>query len=183
MSKKLLFLFVIAALLIPVAVVFADQVPATENVVIENGTGALRTTPTTVIIKVRNSVATGGSKAHAAANKILSCDVVAWDVNSSDGVSVVQMTQTTRYAYAGVAVTDLETSDSTTLDANDKSWGYIAIRGFVLASFDAAVTAGYRVQPANTGGLQTSANNTSSFDVGVCLGTVSGAGDYRVYLK
>jgi hypothetical protein len=183
MSKKLLFLFVIAALLIPGAVVFADQVPATENVVIENGTGALRTTPTTVIIKVRNSKKTGGSVAHAAANKITSCDAVAWDTTSSDGVSVVKLIASNKYAFAGIAVTDIATSDSATLDANDKSWGYIAIRGFALASIDAAVTAGQRLVPADTGGLSTAANSVLSFDVGVCLGTVSSAGDYRVYLK
>jgi hypothetical protein len=93
------------------------------------------------------------------------------------------MSQDNKYAWAGIAVTDIDTSDSGSLDPNDKSWGYIAIRGYCFASIDAAVEAGKRLVPADTGGLSTAANSTLSFDVGVILEPAAAAGDYRIYLR
>lgn len=159
MSKRCLItilaiLFILTGL--GIAEVWGDPTPRHENVIYQGSIGASKVVPPQYVLRVRNSWKpgpTGTLSMNPDFGNIHSGDAVIWDMTSADGVSVtkVEIPGTSTSAanfnmfagispdmFAGIAVTDIATSDLTTLDPADKSWGYICTKGYCLVSLDAA---------------------------------------------
>jgi len=164
--KKLMFLILALALLMGVSNVSFAAEPAYENTIWAGGHGEYNK-PMSEIIRVRYS------GQGAVVTKIASGAVVLWDTTSGDGVSVVQSGANGDGRFAGVAVTDLLTQD--TSDLQSARYGYICIRGYAIASIDSTVTAASTVglQPSVFGGFANVAGASS--DVAVLLSTSAGA--------
>ena len=84
------------------------------------------------IVLVRNSNSGLNS------TSIVSGDAVVWDLVSDDAVSVTLTTTSADGAFAGIAVTSIQSSDATTGtsaadDAGLRNWGYILVHGKVMA--------------------------------------------------
>ncbi len=87
---------------------------------------------TKVFILVRNGDRTADTSA------LNSGDVVVWDTNSDDGITVTTTTISHDGAVAGILVTALETADTGSITAADdtgrRNWGYAQVYGVVLAN-------------------------------------------------
>jgi len=142
---KNLFRFFLVALFIVGLVYSAEAVTndyASQNVEILGASGgALGTTPPTVIMKVRYSRMDATPQS---SGSVISGDVLIWDTNSADGITVsrcvVDSPNDTVY-FAGVAVTDILSADSTSTIAVTRNWGYMAVKGYCLAKVDTSESA------------------------------------------
>ena len=119
---------------------------------------------------------------------ILSGEVVAWDTNSADGITVRRPTaaDADHGNFAGVLVTNICTADNGVVDLGDENWGVICVGGRCIASMDVPVTAGQRLKMGTTylGGFMPVSDDSASKDVGVvCLETAASEGKYHVYIE
>lgn len=147
---KNLFRFFLVALFIVGLVYSAEALSdyASQNVEIlgESG-GASGTTPPTMIMRVRYSRMDNTPQADS---KVSSGDVLVWDTNSADGITVsrcVVDSPSDTVSFAGVAVTDIPSADSTSTIGVVRNWGYMAVKGYVLAKVDTSESgSGEKVQ-------------------------------------
>ena len=163
---------------------------ASENVVIlGSNMGSIGITPPTEIVKVRYGWAPGPLLINDPG--LLSGGVVIWDTTSSDGYTISVSTAVTQTAlFAGVLVTDIGTADNITVRGRGRNVGYIAIRGYCLASLDdtQATVGGYLNIGNIEGGLRPAfvtdaeATGTSS-DIGVLLRDTAASGLMPVWLN
>lgn len=194
---KNLFRFFLVALLV-VGLVYTAEAGsdyAAQNVVIEGTSGgATGTTPPVRIMKVRYSLMQATPQ--SSTGNVSSGDVLIWDTVSADGITVSKCavdSPNDTVAFAGVAVTDITTADSTSTIAVVRNWGYMAIRGYCLAKVDTSESAtgeklalgGATLQGAfqtvNTG-LGANAVNASQ-DIGVLLNDTTSDGLMPVTLR
>lgn len=181
---KKLFVILIATLLVG-GVAFGEGVPQPSAVGVSRikAVGTLPSDPQSQILLVRY----GNRFADSA--KISSGDVVVWDLNSADGVTISQCVVANAVSYAGVAVTDILTATNSSVDPNDRNWGYIAVKGYCLAKVDTsdAVTGGVLSTDGNItpGALGTGIipNGALSVDIGVLLNDTGSDGLMPVYLR
>jgi hypothetical protein len=130
-NMKKVTLLVVLAILLGGVVAYAVPDPANDGI-IKRVIGKSQDTPTRVYQLCRYA-ARGANIGSISTN-----EVVAWDTNSDDGVTIGVTTTNTsgtscNNAIAGVAVTAFETanSDSTSAadDAGRRNWGYIQVYG------------------------------------------------------
>ena len=100
-------------------------------------TGAKQGLVTKVFVLVRNR------DNSANGTGLVSGDVVVWDANSADGITVTTTTTSGDNAIAGILVTTLATGDQAGATSADddhgrKNWGYIQVYGPALASLTAS---------------------------------------------
>lgn len=140
---KNLFRFALIALFIVGLVYTAEAANdyASPNVEIFGTSGGPSgTTPPTQITRVRYSYTC--QLAQDANGNVSSGDVMVWDYNSADGITVskcvVDSNGTGDYLqhFAGVAVTNITSADTTTKNGIERNWGYIATKGYCLAKVD-----------------------------------------------
>jgi len=181
-----LFFVVLAITLLCGGVVYAANDYAVPNPVIVGSTGGqLGYSPATQIVRVRYGYM-NSTKTHSA---LSSGDIVIWDTNSSDGITVrgPEATYTTGDGrFAGVLVSSIGTADTGAIDPWDDNWGWIAVKGYCLASVDAAITVGgvtCGIGVATTGGLSTMQDATMSRDVASLLKTTTAAGLAPVWIR
>jgi len=143
--RKLFTLLLVAAFLLSGSVVYAASNYASPNAEIMGPQGgALGISPMTQIIKVRYG--RGNSGDQDVYPSLASGDVVIWDTNSADGVTISGCIVDFDAPYAGVLVTTIATQDSASnVRGSDKNWGYIAVKGYCLAKVDTSA-------PTVTGG-------------------------------
>lgn len=101
---------------------------------------------------------------------IASGDAVVYDTNSADGITVRLTTTSGDAAFAGIAITTIETSDAVTGtsamdDVGRRNWGYIVVHGVALANVDGA------------GGLAAGNPIMASADAGEVMVPVAGSYD------
>jgi len=138
---KNLFRFAFIALLIVGLATSAYAVKndyASNNVTILGVSGGPSgTTPPTEIVKVRYGYTC--QIALNSAGNISSGDVLVWDTTSADGITVSKCITdypNSTTGYAGVAVVDITTADTTGTTGQERNWGYMAVRGYCLAKVD-----------------------------------------------
>ena len=142
---KNLFRLLLAALFIFGSVYMAEAVTndyASQNVEIMGVSGGPSgITPPTVIMKVRYSQMDATPQS---SSNVVSGDVLIWDTNSADGITVsrcvVDSPSDTAY-FAGVAVTGIQSADSTSTLGITRNWGYMAVKGYCLAKVDTSESA------------------------------------------
>lgn len=120
-------------------------------------------------------------------------DVCLFDCNSADGMSIITADILTGIcSYAGIAVTDIATSDSNNVDATNQGWGYIAIRGYCLGRIDQSAVshAGMSIAPAGSGlqsGIagagETYTVSIMTPDIGVILHVPAADGLDKIWLR
>jgi len=176
---KRLFVIVFAALIMCGVASAQTPYPDYTNVIIETGND--RTVPPMFIRVVRNAE-TGADVAG-----ITSGEAVSIDATIADGVTIrrwgalLEGVASSNKAFGGIAVTDIATSDSTTTYRHDKSWGYVAIGGYCLASIDNTYPAGalLKLSESVDGALGTAMDDSASPDVVAVLLETSTAGTKR----
>jgi hypothetical protein len=189
MNKKIFLLF-IAVLLLLGGLPLVYAAPASQNIRDFSGSGgASGITPPTEVVRVRYG-ASGNSIAG-----LSSGDVVVWDLNSADGITISRCTVTNAMSYAGVLVTDIATADSSSVLGSSRNWGYMAVKGYVLANIDtSAATAGELLMTngadatifgsfATSPSLGGAGTLTISKDIGVLLSDSGSDGLNPVWLK
>lgn len=143
---KKLFIFCLI-LVLPLAVFAAPKYPDLDNIIIEAGQGANPTAPPTTVRLCRFGRAGGGD-----IPGISSGTVVGFDVNSKDGISILSYDPSTEKIsgnVVGVLVTDIETDNDGAMETTPgDNWGYMAVKGYCLASIDAAMPAGTLLGPS-----------------------------------
>jgi len=185
--KKFIALFLAVLLVSGTAYAVTGQSPAGQNVVIQRAVGAQRgESQVTVIIPVRYG------RSDANSPSLTSGDVMTWDLVSQDGYTVSICQTDNDPAYAGVLVTPMLTDDTAgTFEDTGRNWGYMAVRGYVLAKVDSgAAIPGDPIVP-NGGTLigsfvtipDVQAGQSLSADLGVLLGTGASDGLHPVWLK
>ena len=182
--KKYLISLIALALLVTGVNAFAGttEQPILSNPYYADGFGT-QNTPPTVIRKVRYG------RAGLSTASLGSGDVVCWDTNSADGVTVSACVAVFPYGSpAGVLVTALSTQDIGSLDdvINNDDYGYMAVSGYCLAAVDTSV--------ADTGGslcvssvenamFGTNTKVAVSQDCGTLLSDTGSDADMQVMLK
>ena len=141
------------------------------NFILGEKIGGNREVPNCTIIPVRLSLM------GANLTGINSGEVVYWDTNSADGISINKDASLTpgNANFAGVAVTAIQTADSAATNPNNRNWGWIAIKGVCVASIDGTITAGDPLASSGTfeGSFGYAGTTTSSADaIAVTSGTV-----------
>lgn len=141
-------------------------------------------TPPSWVLKVRYAAA-NNTAGTLLAESIKSGEAVIWDVNSADGITVTRVLGGTAadMRFAGIAVTEIPTQDAgATALVSTNDYGYICVRGYCLASIDAAITAAAAtsalVVSEGTGGLSgapTTPVGGVSSDVATLLGNFGSA--------
>jgi len=133
MSKKLFLLLIAVFLLMGGLPLVYAEAPASQNVEYLSGSGgSAGVTPFTEVVRVRYGLqGVGLSDASLASG-----DIVVWDSNSADGITVSACIVDYAMSYAGVMVTTAATADSSTINPGTKNWGYMAVRGYALAKVD-----------------------------------------------
>lgn len=182
MSKKILSLLLVGLLLLGGSTVFAES-PILSNAIDESGFGGAEgKTPMTKIMRVRYG--------HAAANSptLSSGDVMVWDTNSADGITVTACITDLPATFAGVLVQTCPTSDvggAFVGPGQSRSWCYIATQGYCLAKVDTSEAAtGQALFPqGNTLSSAFATDGSTSEDVGVLLTDTGSDGLMPVYLK
>ena len=108
------------------------------NLMIKAPQGGTPGKPTVVIKLVRYA------RINANSPTLSSGDVVIWDTNSADGITVSACQTSGDSKVAGVLVTSLQTIDAQYSPSNitTRNWGYMAVSGRVLANVSGAITAG-----------------------------------------
>jgi len=121
---------------------YAATIPTPDGVyMIKRQIGARAGVPVRVVKLVRHSSADPDTAT------INSGEAVVWDTNSADGVSVRVSSTRADGAAAGIAVTDILTSDASTAasasdDEDGRNWGYIVVHGFALAEVGGTTDSG-----------------------------------------
>jgi len=175
--KKLIIVLVIIAFAFAYSNALAVDYPEGNNVIV-GSRGGVPTDPPRDIRLVRYGVA------DANASGLLSGDCVIWDTNSSDGLSVILTTTAGDERFAGICAMPIGTDDNGAVEdvPTTRNWGYIAVRGYALASIDAAITAGTVLSGLGvstvSGALGSNSDLVSSQDIAVLLET-STAGTLR----
>ena len=160
---------------------------ASDNAIIVDGShGPAGITPMTQIVKVRYGILDNFSQSLA------SGDVVSWDINSADGITITACVAGGSDGFAGVLVTTMATAESMTVRASDRNWGYMAIKGYCLAKVDTSMAASGGTLQCNGSTLGASfgtnayvaiAPNTVSHDIGTLLNDTGADGLMPVWLK
>jgi len=145
--------------------------------------------PPCYVVRVRYGMC--DAEAKNVNSSLMSGDIVKWDTNSADGVTISACTAITD-AVAGVLITPALTQDSGTFDKDD-NLAWMAVGGYVMASIDTSeCTAGYVLClseqiAVNTGrGLGTWNNSTTavqSKDIGTLLSDPGADGIAPVWLN
>ena len=195
---KNLFRFLLVALLV---VGFAYAAEASNDYAAQNveilgvSGGASGTTPPTLIMKVRYGYTC--QIAQDSNGNISSGDVLVWDYNSADGITVSKCIADVDGAgdylqhFAGVAVTNITSADTTAKKGIERNWGYIAIKGYCLANVDTSES-GSGEKLALNGASRTASFQTSvsgaiavglSEDIGQLLNDTASDGLMPVQLK
>lgn len=142
--KKIL--LVLALAICVAAPAFAIDQPGFQNYVIKNGTGARQGDAVREVKLVRFS-----SQAQNDAS-LVSGDLVVWDTNSDDGVSIRTTTTSADGAIAGVVCTTIATADSVQNSAHEgagrRNWGWIVVSGPMVVDLTAAGSNGAAVGDA-----------------------------------
>ena len=165
------------------AAVNSIPTPNSRAVIYQTATGSRINEPATVIVPCRLT------KIGANVPGRISGDVVLWDTTSADAFSVTGPENAYTAGderFAGVLVTAILSADSDATTGNERNWGWMAVKGYCLASIDAAVTvtgAVANLTVAVTGGFNSTSALGVSNDVGVLLKTMSAAGLAPVWLK
>lgn len=118
------------------------------NVIYKHPVGADLAKPTVEVRVVRYGLCHGAGKIDAT---LQSGDVVVWDINSDDGVTITACTVSCDAQVAGVLVGPIMTDDSNGMESSpnfNRNWGYMAVRGRVLANLEGTVTAGDKLMPS-----------------------------------
>ena len=184
MKKILILVLALSLLLAGEALAAAISYPAMDsNIILDSPVGFSQTRPTTKIKLVRY----GKNVADAAS--LNSGDVVVWDMNSRDGVTISGCHVLNAVSYAGVLVTTINTPDSSAMGQGDDNWGWMATEGYCLAQVTTAqADAGDRLVPLGSGALRTfgtGALSTTIFisrDIGILLSDTGADGLQQVYL-
>ena len=134
----------ILSIVLILAVAFAGTAVAasydSENVsILGPNMGGRGVTPVTQIVKVRYAL-TGDIDPTLASG-----DAVSWSTTSADGYSVSACVTSNDAAFAGILVCDVATADSTNVSGRGRNVGYIAVKGYVLASMTESSTVGKQV--------------------------------------
>ncbi len=177
--KKLLIILVAALLIGGVAYAAGVPQPAAVGSERMKVVGTLPSDPQSTVLLVRY-----GSR-YPNDGGITSGDVVVWDINSADGITVSKCVADKAVSYVGVAVTDILTATNSFVDAGDRNWGYIAIKGYCLARVDtSSATTGHPLI-TNGGTLERSfgTNEEMSRDIGILLRDDGSDGLMPVYLR
>lgn len=185
-----LFLLVLVALLCGGVVYAADLSRSYSDYASPNAEifgasgGKTGISPGTEIIKVRYAMMDANS------NNLNSGDVVSWDCVSADGVTITACVADVSGSFAGVLVTTINTADSASKNGNERNWGYMAIKGYCLASVDTSASNTSEALIVNAGTLQKSfatlpATITAyvSRDIGVLLNDTGTDGLMPVWLR
>lgn len=99
-------------------------------------------TPPMQCILVRN----GFQDKAGATPAIASGDCLVWDTTSADAFTITM--DNVGYGFAGIAVTSIATPDTSQVSFNEDNWGYMCIKGRVLAKIDVSQnTVGYPLHP------------------------------------
>jgi hypothetical protein len=142
MKQRLLSLFMVMSFALLCGVAHAVPDPSSAGI-LKRIKGGSQSTPTRVYVLVRNS---DNDQDNAG---ISSADVVVWDTNSDDGVSVRLTTTSVDGAIAGIAVTAISTGDTGgTTAADDEgqgNWGYVQVYGHGLAKITAGGAGGVSI--------------------------------------
>ena len=187
--KKISILLVALLVLGLASLSYADT-PAGDGFEILGQGGQAGLTPGTLVVRVRYGLR-GLSNPSLASG-----DVVIWDTNSSDGLTISACITSNDTTYAGVLTSTIQTADSSTVRRNARNWGTMAVKGFALAKMDGPSTGGQLLVPsAQDGGVPaafttadkyiaiTSISVYSSMDVGVALATRTASGLAPVWLN
>lgn len=156
--------------------------PASDNVdILGPSGGAKGITPATQIVRVRYGMMAGVEPG------LNSGDVVIWDTNSADGVTVSACVANNDGTYAGVLVTAVQTADSMTVRGSSRNWGWMAVKGYCLAKCDTSLVSageGLSVNGENLGAsFSTGADAQISKDIGVLLADSGADGLMSVVLS
>lgn len=131
MSKKLLSLLLIGLLLLGGLMISMPVFAGDNEVNLSGFGGATGVTP--FVEKVRVRYGRMGNSVPS----LSSGDVVMWDTNSADGITITACNVTgDTGSFAGVLLGDIQSADSATVNANARNWGWIAVRGYCLAKVD-----------------------------------------------
>jgi hypothetical protein len=175
MRKLISFVFAIALLMGLVSVSFAGV--DHPNMIWAGGHGRYNQPPVEAI-RVRYGLQ------GAITATIESGSVMVWDTTSSDGFTVLQATTTGDERFAGVMLEDLLTND--TSDTKTAKYALMAVKGYCLASIDAAVTVAATntlLTPGIDGGFRARSTTAISYDCAQLLQTSGAAGSlYPVYI-
>lgn len=161
-----------------------DEAPAGDGYSYMGSGGENGITPRTLIVPVRYALRGGGGNPSLASG-----DVVTWDSVSRDGFTISACTVQNGHGFAGVLVTPIQTADSSIVNRNTRNWGYMAIKGYVLARVDASEsTEGnpLRLNGAVLPGSFATSNTTpvsSSQDIGILLLAPGADGLAPVWLR
>lgn len=165
--KKILYVILALALVFGAGYGYADSNsgPAYGNAIWVGGAGSDVKQPPMEYIRVRYGMCSPNSPTLASGT------VVSWDISSADGITVSACIGVSSVGacprVAGVMVTDMLTDDNTTFDKSDRSFGYMAVRGYCLACVDVSqATAGYTLVPT------TATSNPGNFGTNICDGTL-----------
>jgi len=187
--KKLLSFVAIVSLLGSVAFAY-DEGSTGPN--LKRSIGAPASYPVKVLQLVRNGE--NGANESAMSNG----DVVIWDCNSDDGVSVTYIgtggnPSTSTDAVAGVVVGSIPTAETTgttaVTDVGKRNWGYIQVYGLHSATRVTAVpiTAGEGLRASATRGAAIGSGTTgptaSDASLGFAFDTSSSAGTAEVFVR
>jgi hypothetical protein len=89
---------------------------------------------------------------HKDGTTLSSGDVVVWDINSDDGLTISACTVSCDSKIAGVLITNVMTDDNGTSageSGNGTNWGFMAVRGKVLAKVCGLINVGDKIMPSS----------------------------------
>lgn len=187
--KKLFSVLLVSLFVVLFAMpVFAGDSPALPNYQIFGATGgATGVSPATEVVKVRYG------RMGPNIRSLTSGDVVSWDIVSKDGVTISLCTVSQDSNFAGVLVTDIASAENTATIGGSRNWGYMAIRGYCLASVDTTGSAtGGALYPMSQGRFGTvtgayyppiSTVGVISLDIGSLLNNTGTLGLMPVMLR
>lgn len=186
--RRLIFVFLAVALALPSGSAWAVPAPGGSSDY-EAPPGSEPFSPPRDVRLVRYGLAGLSTRS------IVSGDVVIWDVNSADGLTIALAEEavTGDRRFAGVAVTAIATDDNGAREFTvGGNWGYIATHGYALASIDSAITVAATSAGAQRVGLYVSAvegafttteGAPNSQDVAVLLQTSTAGALAPVWIK
>lgn len=177
--KKILAILFAVLMISGTAFAGTSGAPAHVNSVWVGGTGEPGQ-PIQEYVLVRNG------RVDAVMGGIVSGDCLIFDTTSDDAITITR--DTTGFGFAGVAVTDIATSDTIVVSAADKSWGYMCIRGYALAQIDVSLATDARPLALNGNTTQGTFGTRdlvflSNDSVGILIAEPSADGLGKVWIR
>lgn len=175
MKKVLILILCLLVTAWAYAGVRSNDGPESDNIkYISSPGGATGTSAFTMAIRVRYGLEPPDGAA-SVVGQVHSGDVLVWDTTSADGftISLALADDWHDSTFAGVALEDIATADSSEVKNTGGNVGWMAVQGYCLASCDSGITAGDALEIGDNdtviSGFVSREDGIVSFDIGVCL--------------